>query len=66
MACVASGIMPHGGRGCLGDFLGLEPKVAQSRELAASGAPVTVAEYASRTAVLQKCTQQSGPRPLNL
>jgi len=58
------------GRECLGDFLGLEPKVAHSFELAACttggvGSPVTVAEDVGRTAVLRKCTQQSGPHPLN-
>lgn len=59
-----------GVRGCLGDFLGLEPKVAQSFEPAASttggvGSPVTVAEDVSRTSVLRKSKQQSGPHPLN-
>ena len=58
------------GRGCLGDFLGLEPKVAQSFEMAACttggvGSPVTVAEDVGRTAVMQKCTRQSGLHPSN-
>jgi hypothetical protein len=44
------------GRGCLGDFLGIEPKVAQSRELATFttggvGAPVTLAEDVGWAAV---------------
>jgi hypothetical protein len=61
-ACAASGIIPHGEGGCLGDFLGLELKVAQSRELATVttggvGSPVTVAEDVGWAAVLQECTQ---------